>query len=323
MRIVVTGGAGFIGSYVVKHLLKHDRVCVADRFTYAGKARNLGLSLPQIDILFGDLASGDLPDRIAEYQPDAVVHMAAETHVDYAIGYPERFIRSNVMGTTRLLHALATRCKGLQRVVVYSTDEVYGSTPAGQIFDEQTPFNPSNAYAASKVGIEAMARAFFVTHGLPIVVVRPCNTYGPRQHHEKVIPKFVRQVLNHVPITLYNDGLGSRDWLHGTDHAAAIDLLMRSGEPGEAYNLAAGDEHTDFEIADRIIKLIGKGPEKIVQTPGRPGHDRRYRMTGDKLRAMGWRPQVPFSGGFAETVQWNVDHQDWWAHDLVPGGLHG
>jgi dTDP-glucose 4,6-dehydratase len=319
VKILITGGAGFIGSHVTRHLVAggHE-VIVADRFTYSGKARNLGPVLKDIQLLIGDLATGDLAERCAEVQPDWVVHLAAETHVDHAIAHPERFMVSNVVGTTRLLQALyAQEGPYPGKIVVYSTDEVFGPTPAGVLFDEHAPLKPSNAYSASKVGVEGIATAFHVTHGLPCIVVRPCNTYGPGQHPEKAIPRFVGQVLRGEPLTLYNDGQGSRDWLYVTDHARAIETLLRFGVPGEAYNLAAGEEHTDAEVAHRIREILGADAHPITSRPGRPGHDRRYAMDGRKLRALGWQPLRPFAEAFRETVLWNARHHEWWSHDLV------
>ena len=352
MRVLITGGAGFIGSHMTEYFVSqgHD-VCVADRFTYAGKGRNLQAVLDRIHLLIGDLSTGDLPERCAAWRPDWVVHMAAETHVDRAIEAPEQFIISNVLGTTRLLQALWThhvrndpwyrgqafeteRPSGFspQKIIVYSTDEVFGSTPPGRAFDEQTPFCPSNAYSASKVGVEGVARSFYVTHQMPIVVVRPCNTYGPRQNPEKVIPKFVQQMLHDEPVTVYNDGRGARDWLHAYDHARAIECLLQHGEPGESYNLGAGEEHTDLEIATYIfleLQALGHLPSEqkladiIKLTPGRPGHDKRYMMDNTKLCALGWKPIVDFQGGFADTVSWNITNWDWWRHDTVELVGHG
>lgn len=316
MRVLVTGGAGFIGSYVVQHLVAEGHtVGVADRFTYAGKARHVRRVLTDIDLLVGDLSTGDLAERCAAWAPEYVVHMAAETHVDRAITHPESFMVSNALGTTRLLQAL-THKSAVHKIVVYSTDEVYGPTPPGERFTEGAPFRPSNAYSASKVAVEGIAHAFWVTHGLPIVVLRPCNTYGPRQHPEKVIPKFVGQALRDEPLTLYNDGGGARDWLYATDHAVATQCLLAHGVPGEAYNLAAAQEYSDLEIAERVLLRVGKG--EIMYTPGRPGHDRRYAMDGSKLRALGWMPFIPFSVGFTETVTWCMHSQEtFWQDDVV------
>lgn len=320
MRILITGGAGFIGSHVTSHFvtLGHE-VCVADRFTYAGKGRNLAAVLDRIHLLIGDLATGELAARCADWRPDWVVHMAAETHVDRAIDAPEAFVQSNVLGTTRLLQALVHRAP--DRILVYSTDEVFGSTPPGACFDENTPYNPSNAYSASKVGVEAIAQSFRTTHHMPIMVVRPCNTYGPGQHPEKVIPKFVGQMLRGDRVTVYNDGNGARDWLHVTDHARAVQCLLEKGIPGESYNLAAGDEHTDSAVARYIeavlVSEVGIAMPGIAFTPGRPGHDRRYWMDGGKLRALGWAPKTPFERGFRETVLWNVRNPEYWQSDTV------
>ena len=290
-RILISGGAGFIGGHVVEHLvgLGHT-VAVADKFSYAGKARNLAAVLDQVDLLIGSLSTGDLAKRCAEWRPEAVVHMAGDTHVDLAIADPFRFQVNNVLGTCSLLESLRQMEKPPQKVVVYSTDEVYGPAPAGVAFKEDQPFRPSNAYSASKVGVEGLATSFYVTHGLPTVIVRPCNTFGSRQHPEKVIPKFVRQMINKQPVTLYNDGQGARDWLHVHDHARAVEVLLERGEPGTSYNLAAGDEHTDSEIAhgiERSLRHSGylDGVVSITNVPGRPGHDRRYFMDGSRLRA--------------------------------------
>ena len=351
MRVLITGGAGFIGSHVTEYMVAQGHeVCVADRFTYAGKGRNLQNVLGKIHLLIGDLSTGDLPYRCAAWHPDWVVHMAAETHVDRAIEAPEQFIVSNTLGTTRLLQELTafwhhessqeklvgydlldTRVRG-QKILVYSTDEVFGSTPVGQAFDEHAPFKPSNAYSASKVGVEGVAHSFYTTHDMPIVIVRPCNTYGKRQNPEKVIPKFVQQMLKNEPVTVYNDGRGARDWLHAFDHARAVECLLEKGEPGQAYNLGAGEEHTDLEIATYILMELQRSghvggskrlADMIQLTPGRPGHDKRYMMDNTKLCALGWEPFVDFMEGFNQVVQWNVENLDWWRHDTVELASYG
>lgn len=334
MRVLITGGAGFIGSHVTEYMVEQGHeVCVADGFTYAGKGRNLQHVLDKIHLLIGDISTGDLAQRCAAWHPDWVVHMAAETHVDRAIKDPEQFIISNVLGTTRLLQELYPGFSDslFRKVVVYSTDEVFGSTPLGVKFDEHAPFNPSNAYSASKVGVEGIARSFYVTHRMPIVIVRPCNTYGPRQNPEKVIPKFVSQMLNGEPVTVYNDGKGARDWLHAYDHARAIRYLLRDGVAGESYNLGADEEHSDKDIAVRIDEILRKAGEyspeyyeaPITYVPGRPGHDKRYLMDSRKLRALGWAPTIPFEEGFRDTVLWNAENWDWYQHDTVEMISHG
>ena len=321
MRVLVTG-LGFISAYVIRLLVQdgHD-VTVATRNTYAAKHRAVADVLSQVRLLHGDLAEPWFAEQCAQVNAQWVVHMAAETHVDRAISDPACFVRANVLGTTLLLQALTHAPP--ESLLVYSTDEVFGPTPPGQRFNEAAPLKPSNAYSASKVGVEAMAQAFIVTHGLPITLVRPCNTYGPGQHPEKVIPKFVRQLLQGEPVTLYNDGLGARDWLHAEDHARAVLTLLEHGRAATSYNLAAGDEHSDSEIATRIhaelvrAGTLPPGPAPFVYVPGRPGHDRRYWMDNRKLVALGWKPEIPFDDGFRATVLWNAAHQDWWTHDLV------
>lgn len=332
--ILITGGAGFIGSHLARYFVHQGYdVTIADRFTYAGKGRNLQDILPQVHLLIGDLSTGDLAERCAALTPEYVVHMAANTHVDRAIADPESFMWSNVIGTTRLLQAFwlaahatwesTLAAHGFPRkIIVYSTDEVFGPTPAGCAFDESAPFRPSNAYSASKVGVEGVASSFYVTHRMPLVVVRPCNTYGYGQHPEKVIPRFVSQMLQGQPVTVYNDGTGSRDWLHTLDHARAIECLLMQGEPGQSYNLGAGEEHSDLDICGWIATILGEegllpSAPDITFVPGRPGHDRRYFMVNAKLRSLGWSPRVDFAQGLRETVLWNAMHQDYWSDDRV------
>lgn len=320
MRLLITGGAGFIGSHLVDHFVDagHD-VHMVDRFSYAGKAKNIARHIFKSKLWIGNLCDAEFCAKLAAYQFDAVVHTAANTHVDRSISDPVQFTLDNVLGTNQLLHALQG---GLTpyRIILYSTDEVYGSTPTGRRFDEQTPFSPSNAYSASKVGVEGLARAYWTTHRLPVMVVRPCNTYGRRQHPEKAIPRFVGQAVRGEAITVHNDGGGSRDWLHTSDHAAAIECLIEKGVAGEAYNLAAGDEHTDIDVAQYVLEITGS-KSKIIHVQGRPGHDRRYWMNGGKLRSLGWQPKMPFTEGFADAVEWTMRNQDWWQHDYVEGDL--
>ena len=315
-RVLVTGGLGFIGSHVVEHLVARGYdVQVADRLSYAGKVRNLSAVLDSVKLWMGDLKNPDFCERLAVYGFDEVVHMAGNTHVDRSISHPLEFTLDNVLGTNMLLDALERHGHD-GRVLVYSTDEVFGPTPAGECFDENTPLRPSNAYSASKVGIEGLASAYWITHGLPTIIVRPCNTYGPRQHPEKVIPRFVRQALAGEPLTIHRDGSGARDWLHATDHARAVEAIMVEGLPGSSYNMAAGDEHTDLEIAEGVCRALDK-PVLVKSVEVRPGHDRRYWMDGSRLRTLGWHPLVPFSTGFRDTVLWNAENRGWWDADWV------
>ena len=320
---VISGGAGFIYSHVARHFVNLGwDVIIADHFDMQGKGKNIADLLPRVRLIIGDLTVGALAARCAEVRPDYVVHAAAYTHVDDSITDPERFMLNNVLGTTRLLQAFSQSGHIPTRILIVSTDEVYGSTPPGVAFTESQPFAPSNAYAASKVVVEAIAGAFHTTHTLPILIVRPCNTYAPGQFPAKVIPKFIGQLLRNELVTLYNDGQGSRDWLHAEDHARAVETILDRGQVGEAYNLGADEEHTDRDILIRIEAILSylgylTTPGSIAKVPGRPGHDRRYRMQTDKLRALGWVPQVAFSDGLRETVRWNAEHQEYWAHDLV------
>lgn len=253
--------------------------------------------------------------KLAQFGFDAVVHLASNTHVDHAIKNPIVFTQDNVFGTNQLLHAFELYSRA-SRLIVYSTDEVYGATPQGERFKETQPFRASNAYSASKVGIEGLASSYRVTHDMDIIVVRPCNTYGRRQHPEKAIPRFVRQAMNERPITVHGDGTGARDWLHTSDHAAAIETLLERGIAGEAYNLAAGEEHADNEIA-RGILLLTNSKSDIEYIQQRPGHDRRYWMDGSKLRTLGWEPRMPFADGFKDAVEWNMKNQAHWDADYL------
>jgi len=320
VRVLVTGGCGFIGSHVSAHLHRvgYD-VHVLDRLSYAGKIRNVEPLLPHVRVWVGDLKEWDVCVRLAEQHFDAIVHMASNTHVDHSIRNPRVFVLDNTVATDQLLHAIAVHGDGAKqypRVIVYSTDEVFGPTPPGECFTESAAYSPSNPYSASKVAMEALCRSYAVTFGLQPIVVRPCNTYGPRQHPEKVIPRFVRQAISGQPLTIHNDGSGSRDWLHVDDHARAIATLLHKGVVGESYNLAAGEEHTDLEIAERVIVQVNPDVG-VTSVMVRPGHDRRYWMCGDKLRALGWQPHVPFDQGFRDTVAWNVANPRWWDADDV------
>lgn len=263
----------------------------------------------------GDLKEWDACVGLAKHGFDAVVHLASNTHVDHAIRNPVVFTRDNVLATNQLLHAFQLHCPKA-KFVAYSTDEVYGPTPDGQRFREDQPFRASNAYSASKVGIEGLATSYFVTHDMPIVVVRPCNTYGRRQHPEKVIPRFVRQAMTGQPLTVHGDGQGARDWLHTSDHAAGVETLLESGVPGQAYNLASGDEHKDIEIAYKVLEHTGQSGD-IQYIRQRPGHDRRYWMDGAKLRALGWQPRMPFTIGLIDTIKWNMENLGWFDSDIV------
>lgn len=325
MRILITGGFGFIGSHLVRHFvaLGHE-VTAADRFNYATKARRLGDCLPKIRVLIGDLAQGDLPYRCVEVAPDLVIHTAAETHVDRSIMDPTTFLVNNPLGTSRLLDAFAKGTaiprQPFPRFVIYSTDEVYGPSKEPSDFKiESDPFRPSNAYSASKVAVEAVCHAFRVTHALPIIIVRPCNVYGVGQHPEKAVPKWTRQMLRGEPVTIYNDGRGFRDWMHTHDHCRAIEAIVDQWELAHEYgvlNLPRRDFRTDQQVADAVAAALGMAYEPH-RVPGRPGHDHGYAMFGDRLGRLGWEPLVEFDYGLHHAVRHAKAEADFWEHDLV------
>jgi dTDP-glucose 4,6-dehydratase len=323
MRILITGGAGFIGSALVRYYMSsglHD-VTVATSRSYAANMRNLETVDPHLHI--GDLTFCEFAERLARIAPDIVLHLAAETHVDRAIIEPAMIVYNNMVSTTNLLQAFThpEARANLQKIILYSTDEVFGPTPAGMKFDESQPFAPSNAYSASKVGCEAIGNAFRVTHGLPIIVVRPCNTYGPAQHPEKFIPRILESIRNNAPITIYNDGEGSRDWLYIDDHVRAIEAIVQRGTIGASYNLAAREECTDNEIVRSILKELQRPHYPTRYVPGRPGHDKRYAMTSGPLDRLRWYPAVRLPEGLRKTVQWHLANPDWW--ESVEVAMHG
>jgi dTDP-glucose 4,6-dehydratase len=314
MRILVTGGAGFIGSNFVRHVLREhpeDSVVNFDKLTYAGNLENLADVADDPRYAF---MRGDICDEAAVRQVipgvEAVVNFAAETHVDRSIQHADAFVDTDVKGLYVLLEA--ARSRGLERFLHVSTDEVYGSIESGS-FKESDPLEPSSPYAASKAGGELMAKAFERTFGYRILITRGSNTYGPYQYPEKVIPLFVTNALDNLPLPLYGDGLNVRDWLYVGDHCAGIDLALREGTPGEAYNLGADQERTNLELTRRILELLGKGEELIEFVKDRPGHDRRYSVNSTKVRALvGWKPQVSFEDGLARTVAWYRANESWW-----------
>jgi dTDP-glucose 4,6-dehydratase len=314
MHLLVTGGAGFIGSsYVDLVLARHpeDRVTVLDALTYAGSRRNLEhlQSNPRLAFVPGDIADAALVDELVG-QADAVVNFAAETHVDRSLLAPEAFLRSNVQGVYVLLDA--ARRHG-RRLVQVSTDEVYGDIPAGQHATERDPVAPRSPYSAAKAGGELFCRSFFVSYGTDVVITRGCNTIGPRQYPEKLVPLVVTNALRDEPVPVYGDGMQVRDWLHAEDHAAAIDLVLRRGRAGEMYNVGAGNARPNIDVARAILARLGKGDDLIRYVPDRPGHDRRYALDWAKMRdELGWEPARDFERTLSDTVDWYVGNPDWW-----------
>ena len=305
MRVLVTGGAGFIGSHFVDRLLAAgDDVVVLDKLTYAGNRGNLpeGIEFHQ-----GDIAVRGDVDPCTEV--DAIVNFAAETHVDRSILGPDEFVRTDVLGALVLVQL--ARERGI-RLVQVSTDEVYGDVAAGRSAREGDVLRPSSPYSASKAGGDLQVLAAVRTFGADACVTRGSNTYGPRQYPEKLIPLFVTNALDGEPLPLYGDGRQVRDWLHVEDHCAAVELVLREGAPGEIYNAGAGDERENIEVAQRIIELTGVDQSLLRRVDDRPGHDRRYSLDSSKLRGLGWAPARSFDEGLTETVAWYRDNRSWW-----------
>jgi len=311
-RVLVTGGAGFIGSAFVRMMLaRYDaEVVVLDKLTYAGNLANLAAVAEDARFRFihGDIADPAIAGE-AMAGCDAVVNFAAETHVDRSIMDPGSFIRTNVYGTYVLLEA--ARQAGVRRFLQVSTDEVYGSVETGSSV-ETDPLHPRSPYSASKVGAEMQVIAYYETYGLPTLITRGSNTFGPYQYPEKVLPVFITNALEDKPLPLYGDGLNVRDWLYVDDHCAGIDVVLRQGVPGQAYNIGGGNERPNLEVTRQLLALLGK-PESLIRfVTDRPGHDRRYSIDCAKAHALGWRPVVPFAEGLRRTVEWYVANRAWW-----------
>ena len=315
MKVLVTGGCGFIGSNFIRHLFESRRDGVSivnlDKLTYAANPANLAdvAQRPDYRFIKGDIADPDIV-RVAMDGCDAVVNFAAETHVDRSLLGDASFIETDVRGVFVLLEE-ARRRGGLSKFIQISTDEVYGSIAKGS-FDEESPLNPRNPYAASKAGGDRLAYSYWASYGLPVVITRASNNYGPYQYPEKLIPLFVTNAIDGEPMPLYGDGRNVRDWLYVKDHAAAIDFLLDRGEPGETYNIAGGNEAENIELARRLLALLGK-PESLIRfVDDRPGHDRRYSLDAGKLARLGFRGATRFEDGLAETVDWYRRREDWW-----------
>jgi dTDP-glucose 4,6-dehydratase len=313
MRVLVAGGAGFIGSAYVRHrLAAHpgDSVRVLDKLTYAGRRENLdGVDPGRCELVVDDIADRDAV-RTAIGGCDAVVNFAAESHVDRSIESPGEFIQTDVFGTYILLEA--ARDAGVRHLQV-STDEVYGSIQSGS-FIEASPLDPSSPYSASKAGGDLLAGAFHHTYGAETLIVRASNNYGPRQHPEKLIPLSILNALAGDPLPVYGDGLQVRNWLYVDDFAAAIDLVLERGRPGEVYNVGGPDELPNIEVVRRILALTGRDESLIDHVADRLGHDRRYSLSSEKLRGeLDWTAEVEFEQGLARTVAWYRENEAWWA----------
>ncbi|HEY8490976.1 MAG TPA: dTDP-glucose 4,6-dehydratase [Dehalococcoidia bacterium] len=312
--ILVTGGAGFIGSNFIRHLLRtHQDVHVTnlDKLTYAGNPANLRdvAEDPRYRFVQGDICDEALVRELMA-EADAVVHFAAESHVDRSLLDAAPFIQTNVHGTYVLL--CAARDRGVDRFVHVSTDEVYGVPWDGTPFTEEAPLRPRNPYSASKAGGDLQCLAFWETYRLPVLVVRPANNVGPYQYPEKAVPLFVTNALEDQPLPVYGRGEQRRDRLFVEDCCEAVDLVLQKGEPGEVYNIWAGNERSNLEVAERVLDLLGKPRSLIRFVEDRPGHDPFYRMDATKLRALGWEPRHDFDRALERTVRWYVENRWWW-----------
>lgn len=314
MRLLVTGGAGFIGTnFVLRWVERHpdDEIVVLDKLTYAGRRENLDPVAHRIEFIEGDICDSQTV-REAMVGCTHVVHFAAESHVDRSLYGGEEFLRTGVFGTYHLLEA--AREVEVERFVMISTDEVYGPVPVGAS-RETDELRPSSPYAASKVAADRLAHSYFVTYGVPVLITRSANNYGPYQHPEKQLPFFTTQALADQPLTIYGDGSAVRDWLHVDDNCAAIELVLTAGRPGEVYNIGAGNERSILENARLVLDELGK-PETLLQFVEsdriRPGHDQRYCVDTTRIEALGWRPRVPVEEGLRATVRWYVENPGWW-----------
>ena len=317
MRILVTGGAGFIGSNFVHYWLERypdDHVVVYDLLTYAGDRRSLAAAEDRIVFVQGDIAVADLAETtLRDERIEAIVNFAAESHNSLAVLDPTRFFRTNVLGTQTLLEA--ARQAGVERFHHVSTCEVYGDLPleSDEVFTEESPYRPRTPYNASKAGADHAVRAYFETYGLPVTISNCANNYGPYQFPEKVIPLFVTNALDDRPLPVYASTQNRREWLHVLDHCSGIDAVLRRGREGETYNIGSGFEASIEELADRILELTGRPASLKTIVPDRPGHDRRYLLDATKIRdELGWEAEHDFEPGLRETVAWYRDHRAWW-----------
>ena len=320
MTLLVTGGAGFIGSNFIFYWIKNhpeDRVVCLDKLTYAGNRATLVpvLEHPSFRFVQGDICDREAVDRLfGEERPQAVMNFAAESHVDRSIQDPGVFLQTNVLGTQVLLDAC--RAHGGVRFHQVSTDEVYGDLPLDRpdlLFTEDSPLRPSSPYSASKAGADLLVFAYGRTYGLPVTVSRCSNNYGPYQFPEKLIPRMIVRALAGKTLPVYGGGENVRDWLHVDDHCAALDAILQKGRAGEVYNIGGRSERTNLEIVGLICCRLEVPPEQVVHVADRKGHDKRYAIDSGKLsQQLGWRPQVPFEAGIEETINWYLDHRYWW-----------
>ena len=322
MKMIVTGGAGFIGSNFVQYEVKNhpeDEIINLDLLTYAGNLESVKPveNAPNYRFVRGDIADREFIFRLFEEEkPDVIVNFAAESHVDRSITDPEIFVRTNVVGTTTLLDAC--RKYGIKRYHQVSTDEVYGDLPLDRpdlFFTEETPLHTSSPYSSAKASADLFVMAYHRTYGLPVTISRCSNNYGPYHFPEKLIPLVISRALNDEEIPVYGKGENVRDWLYVTDHCSAIDLVVRKGREGEVYNIGGHNERTNLEVVKTILKALNKPESLIKYVTDRPGHDLRYAMDPTKIETeLGWKPEYTFDTGIPVTIQWYLDNKEWWEH---------
>jgi len=312
-RILVTGGAGFIGSNFIRHILnKYDGYYVTnfDNLTYCGNLDNLKdvEKNKQYKFVKGDITDAKTVEKVVK-DCSCIVNFAAETHVDKSIKDPSVFIRTNVFGTYTLLEA--AKESGAELYIQISTDEVYGSVVEG--FSKETdPLEPNSPYSASKAAADLLARSYFITYGLPVIITRSSNNFGPYQYPEKVIPLFITNLLQNKKVPLYSDGMNVRDWLYVLDNCEAIDTVIHKGKVGQTYNIGIGGETTNIELTKTILALLEKDESMIEYVKDRPGHDKRYALDISKIKALGWRPMHDFKYALKLTAEWYKNNSSWW-----------
>lgn len=315
MKLLITGGCGFMGSNFIRHIIRtypDYEIYNLDALTYAGNPENLRdlENNNRYSFFHGRIEDGAIVEKIfSECKPDAVINYAAETHVDRSIMDPTAFLRTEIFGTYTLLEA--ARRHGTARYIQVSTDEVYGSIEKGA-FTEESCFEPNSPYSAAKAGADHLCRAYWKTYATPVIVTHSCNYFGPYHYPEKVIPLFITNLLEGKKIPLYGDGKNVREWIYTEDHCRAIDCILHTGIIGQAYNIGTGYEVANIDLAKKILTLLGKGEDMIEPVLDRPGHDRRYALDSSKLRSLGWEPRVSFDEGLSSTIEWFRTHEDWW-----------
>ena len=315
MKLLITGGAGFIGSNFVQHLNKtypHYKVVIYDLLTYAGTSDTVEFLLqnPANTFMRGDINDESLVVE-ATKNVDVIVHFAAESHVDRAIVDPTQFLKTNVLGTATLLRA--ARGNKVQRFHHVSTDEVFGALGEDNFFSEASPYAPRNPYSASKAGSDHLVRAYYHTYGLPITISNCSNNYGPRQFPEKIIPLFITNLMQSKKVPVYGEGKNVRDWIHVDDHSRALDMIVHSGRVGETYCIGGDTELRNTDLTMKILNSMHQGEAMITYVPDRRGHDYRYAMDSSKIKTeLGWKPQISFDTGLASTITWYQEHEGWW-----------